>query len=231
MTAPQQISKDTKTRIIESALLCFAEHGYEGTGIRDISSRAETNSSLVAYHFGGKAGLYEEVLRHLFRKKASHLLQLASVLPVGPETPRPELIQGLTDYIRLFMETVMSCTPSSPLDAAAMTLLAREAESPTPGFEPLFMSLTRPITNFLDRCLAALRPDLGEQARYAMIISITGQMIHLRNSLGSTRLYLRDPAFPQDLPALIQHFIGFSLRGLDLPEAFAQPRPPFNFSA
>jgi len=209
----------TKIRLIESAMQCFAAHGFEGTSIREIAVGAQANASLVSYYFGGKAGLYQETMAYIFQRKVSRLMALLSVLPVGVAVPRLEVIQGLKDYIRVLVETLMSCSPSNPLDMAAMTLMAREAESPSPVFEPMLKDFMRPFTTYMDGCLKALRPDLVEDARFAMALSIQGQVIHLRNALGSLRLLRENPAYPEDLPALIQHFIDFSLRGLSLPEA------------
>lgn len=212
----------TKTHILESALRCFARNGYEATGIREITGGADVNVSLVAYHFGGKSGLYEETLHYIFQRKISPVVELMSVLPTGPNATRQELVQGLKDYIRGFTESLMSCDPSNPMDVAAMTLLAREMESPTHGFEAVLVDSLRPFVTYLEGCLSALRPDLDGEARLAMAISIQGQIIYLRNALGIIRLLRNNPAFPVDLPRLIRHFVDFSLRGLDLPEASLQ---------
>ena len=69
-----------------------------------------------------------------------------------------------------------------------------------------------------------LRPDLDEEALFAMGVSIQGQVIHFRNSLGIIRLIRGNPAYPEDLERVIRHYIDFSLRGLGLPEAFPTPR-------
>jgi TetR/AcrR family transcriptional regulator len=53
----------SRERILNSAEHLFAERGYNGVSIRDISTKAEVNSALISYYFGGKSGLYKDVLK------------------------------------------------------------------------------------------------------------------------------------------------------------------------
>jgi AcrR family transcriptional regulator len=44
----------------------FAEKGYDGGSVRDITRKANANQAAINYRFGGKDGLYREVLRRAF---------------------------------------------------------------------------------------------------------------------------------------------------------------------
>jgi AcrR family transcriptional regulator len=59
---PKEDSQNLKVRILDSAERLFAEHGYDGTSIRDIASGAQVQLSLVSYHFGSKEDLLDSVL-------------------------------------------------------------------------------------------------------------------------------------------------------------------------
>ena len=64
MTAqPTDTAQVTRQRLLEAALILFAEKGFDGTGIREIAAQAKANSAMVQYHFGGKTGLYAAALR------------------------------------------------------------------------------------------------------------------------------------------------------------------------
>ena len=52
----------TRAALIKSATAVFAEYGYDGGSVRLITQRAMANQAAVNYHFGGKDGLYREVL-------------------------------------------------------------------------------------------------------------------------------------------------------------------------
>ncbi len=51
-----------KASIEEAAVRLFAADGYEKVSIRDIAREAHVNSAAISYYFGGKAGLYRQVL-------------------------------------------------------------------------------------------------------------------------------------------------------------------------
>ncbi len=52
----------TKTRILDAALILFAEHGYYGTSIRDITTAAGVDLARVNYHFGSKDELFRQII-------------------------------------------------------------------------------------------------------------------------------------------------------------------------
>lgn len=55
----------TRDHILDVAERLFAEHGLDGTSLRQIMSEAQVSISLINYHFGTKEGL----LRALFARK------------------------------------------------------------------------------------------------------------------------------------------------------------------
>lgn len=58
--------KDSKCRILETALDEFAAHGYKGARVERIASVSRTNKQLIYYYFGSKQGLYEHVLDNVY---------------------------------------------------------------------------------------------------------------------------------------------------------------------
>ncbi|MDX1511985.1 MAG: TetR family transcriptional regulator [Nitriliruptorales bacterium] len=54
--------RDTATRVLDAAEFLFAEHGFEGASVRDITERARAGVAAVNYHFGSKEGLLRAVL-------------------------------------------------------------------------------------------------------------------------------------------------------------------------
>jgi len=221
---PEALPQDTRTRLLESAILCFAAKGFDGAGIREIAKGAQANMALVAYHFQGKEGLYLEALREMFFRHPSPVSELPPLPPSGTPGAREAALRGMEDYIRAFMSELMTCPEEGALHEAAMTLLVREMQSPRPTSVPLLLDHLRPYVAYLMQCIQILRPDLEEDLQFAMGISILGQMLQLRNSLGVLRLMRGNPDYPEDLERLIQHYIGFSLRGLGVPEAFPPVR-------
>nr|WP_315252656.1 TetR family transcriptional regulator [uncultured Flavobacterium sp.] len=53
---------DKQIQILEVAQTLFAEKGFDGTSIRDISKEAKINVAMVSYYFGSKEKLLESLI-------------------------------------------------------------------------------------------------------------------------------------------------------------------------
>ncbi len=60
---PLKPQHETRTRILDAAEELFMQHGFEGTSMRHLTSRAGVNLAAVNYHFGSKQALIEAVFR------------------------------------------------------------------------------------------------------------------------------------------------------------------------
>jgi AcrR family transcriptional regulator len=58
--------RETRGRLLDTALEVFAESGYRNAKVADICRRAGTNLAAVNYYFGDKANLYVEAWQHAF---------------------------------------------------------------------------------------------------------------------------------------------------------------------
>ena len=60
--AADNLSQDTKSRILDAAESLFTEHGFEATSLRSLTTAAGVNLAAVNYHFGSKEELFQAVL-------------------------------------------------------------------------------------------------------------------------------------------------------------------------
>jgi len=97
--------KDAKARIVDVARDLFAAHGYDGTSIRDITSRARANLGAITYHFGSKEALYHEVLACCATPLADRVAQVAA------STGAP--LERIESIIRTFFD-YMTANPQLP---------------------------------------------------------------------------------------------------------------------
>jgi TetR/AcrR family transcriptional regulator len=65
---------DKRERILEVATEEFAEKGLAGARVDTIARKAQANKQLVYYYFGGKLGLYNEVLGHMIEESRQKIL-------------------------------------------------------------------------------------------------------------------------------------------------------------
>jgi AcrR family transcriptional regulator len=80
MNRPAHFS--TKDRILGAAEELFAQHGFAGTSLRQVTSQADVNIAAVNYHFGSKENLVNEV----FRRRMDEMT--ATAWPVWSGPPR-----------------------------------------------------------------------------------------------------------------------------------------------
>ena len=71
----------TQARILDAAARLFTTRGYERTSISSIAAQAHVSRAAIFWHFGSKAGLFEETCRRLlgpfFEEIRSSLQHLA----------------------------------------------------------------------------------------------------------------------------------------------------------
>ena len=69
---------DKQIQILEVAETLFAEKGFDGTSIRDISKIAKINIAMISYYFGSKERLLESLLFYRtsdLKNQLDHLIQ------------------------------------------------------------------------------------------------------------------------------------------------------------
>lgn len=62
------IEHATKTKIFSEAARLFAEKGYHGVSMREISERSGVTKPTIYYYFRNKAGIYEELISESIKR-------------------------------------------------------------------------------------------------------------------------------------------------------------------
>ncbi len=73
-------SAQARGRLLDAAERLFAENGFEGTSVRQITALADCNVAAVNYHFRGKDKLYLKMFGHRMRQIRD--IRLASIARV-----------------------------------------------------------------------------------------------------------------------------------------------------
>jgi TetR/AcrR family transcriptional regulator len=95
---PQQRSLETRERLVDAALLVFAEHGFAGASTREIARRAGVALAALPYHFTTKEALWKAAADRIFgRLGEAFLRRIAGLEGVDPRT-RLRLL--LRDFVR-----------------------------------------------------------------------------------------------------------------------------------
>jgi TetR/AcrR family transcriptional regulator len=74
--------KDTDLRCLAAAETLFADRGFKGTSLRDVSSAVGITSAAVIHHFGNKERLYGLVLERLVKSLDSYVVNTNETISV-----------------------------------------------------------------------------------------------------------------------------------------------------
>ncbi len=86
---------DTRSRILAAAISLFAEQGYAGTSVRDISERLGVTKAALYYHFPSK----ETILDALLEPFVSELGRLVELVRQSPPPSALLLLERLVDVM------------------------------------------------------------------------------------------------------------------------------------
>ena len=95
---------NTKNQILENARQLFAEHGYDGTSIRQLTSSLNITPAALYYHFASKNDVLEGLAAQLY-DSSEELLERISGFDQSTESMREALNQYydlLADDIHVF---------------------------------------------------------------------------------------------------------------------------------
>jgi len=202
---------ETRARLLAVATTLFTDQGFKQVTVRDICREARANVAAVNYYFGGKQGLYTQVVRAgvaVMRETEEMAERAAEGLP-------PE--ERLRAYVRAFLGRVIHGRPSW-----IHKLVTREMNDPTPALEIIVEQAIQPRIEYLGALLAELlaAPRDDERVWHSMA-SIWGQwLVHIPNE-GRDRIWPRRRE-PADIERLVDHITEFSLGGI---RAIARSKP------
>lgn len=134
----------TQSRILEAAILRFAQHSYEDTKLRDIARDAGVDVALVHRSFGSKERLFAEVVhaafesRRLFSADRQHL---SARLTARVLEPSLDLALRLVDPLDILIRNLLS-REAIPLLRASLAKdviepLVPRVDDPSPQRAPL----------------------------------------------------------------------------------------------
>jgi len=195
--------RETRERLLDEAAHLFAERGFDSVTVRDICARAHANVAAVNYHFGGKTGLYEAVMRWAIRT----MQETTEEIRRAGEGQPPEA--QLDAFIRVFL-TRVATTPNTWIHQ----LMLREVSNPTPSFDLILNEVLKPRMMYVRTAIAALIGCQLDDPRVAnCVMSVHAQLMALVNNPLAGRVE-SEPLTGERAAALARHITRFSIAGV-----------------
>ena len=204
-----EIAIQSRERLLDAAERLFAERGFHGASVREITTRAHCNVAAINYYFGGKLSLYAEVFRRRLAALREHrIARVRTTLDRAGDEASLELV--LTAFAQAFMEPFVGRSEGRML----MQLIGRElldAQLP-PG---LFRrEMIQPVRAALEDAFHRVAPGVGPAAMSLCVESFIGQLSHLLSMQRYEGTECDDASAAPPLATVLEHIVRFTSAGI-----------------
>lgn len=201
-------SISTKERILAAAEALFAQRGFDGASLRQLTASAGVNLAAVNYHFGSKEKLVEQVFKR--RLDALNQHRLAELAKVAGQ-PNTTLDDVLAAYIRPALE--LSHEGNGSL---FMRVLARAFAEHDDTLRQFLSDNYGHVMRQFTAEFARLLPHLEKAELYWRIDLVTGALTHAMSGFGM--IQRKDNVSEQQhREQTAAHLIRFAAAGLSHP--------------
>ena len=166
----------TKDKILNAAEKLFAEQGFNGTSLREITSLAEVNLAAVNYHFGSKKELIKAVMSRYMNELSPNLsATLAAVCDLNKPT--------LTQVFSAFVSPLVSLNEFRDNGTATFLLLLGRGYSDSQGFLRWFLTTRYPevMENFIT-AIKKSYPELSQEDMFWRLHFTMGTVVFTMSS-------------------------------------------------
>jgi len=197
----------SKQAIFDAAKRLFAEKGFAGTSIREITSEAGCNPAAVNYHFHGKDKLYLEVLTRTLIAFREHLIS-----SITAEAERRDRHTTLESLLRVFAEAFL--VPLVTGQQQLLKLIIHEMTNRRLPEGTLLREVVEPVETALIKVFKQLCPQIDDTSVRRCISSVVAQLIHV---VHSQKIFADRAGWQReelDLPGIVSHIVCFSTAGI-----------------
>lgn len=201
-------SASTKERILTAAEALFAQRGFEGASLRQLTAAAGVNLAAVNYHFGSKDHLVEQVFkRRLDQLNARRLAALKQIAGQSETT----LEHVLSAFIRPALD--LSYDGGGGL---FMRVLARAFAEHDDSLRKFLSENYGHVMRQFTAEFARLLPNLSKEELYWRIDLVTGALTHAMSGFGIIQRK-SDVSEVIHREQTAEHLIRFAVAGLRAP--------------
>jgi AcrR family transcriptional regulator len=167
----------TKDRILGAAEELFAQHGFAGTSLRQVTTRADVNIAAVNYHFGSKENLVNEVFRRrMDEMSARRLAQLKAALQQHPGELEPVLAA--------FVEPALAMAQDRHGGGAFIRVIARAYAEKNDNLRKFLSNQYGHVLRDFAKAIAGCVPALGKEQLYWRLDFLSGALTYAMADFG-----------------------------------------------
>jgi AcrR family transcriptional regulator len=194
---------ETHARLLNAAARLFAARGFKDVTVREICAAAQANVAAVNYHFGGKLGLYQQVVsKAIDTMRGTTDAARAAGVGLAPE-------EKLRAYVRVFLRRV----GSDGQDSWIHSMMAREIADPTPALDRIAEEVIAPRVDYVASLVSEITGHGDDDMVRRCALSVQSQCHAAMPHPLATRA-LRLSTDEAAIDQLAEHIANFSLAGI-----------------
>ncbi len=203
----------TKNKILDAAENLFADKGFNGTSLREITSLADVNLAAVNYHFGSKKELIKAVMSRYMNELAPRLEASLSVICQQSEPA------NLVEVFSAFVEPLLALNVFKENGTSNFLQLLGRGYTDSQGFLRWFLTTQYPgvIENFVTAVQRAY-PELSAEDIFWRLHFTMGTVVFTMSS-SDALMDIAQNDFAQNVAIedVIQKVIPFVAAGVGAP--------------
>jgi AcrR family transcriptional regulator len=171
----------TREALVEAAVEIFGRDGFAATGTRAVAEAAGVNQAMIAYHFGGKAGLYLAAIGHIVERVRQRVDPLLAAIDaeLGDANTEATADRCLEMLLQLLDSMVVVLT--SEKSGTWARLILKEQQDPSEGFDVLYKGIMDRVLGMMGRLIGRIRSiDADSQAANLLAFTLFGQVLIFR---------------------------------------------------
>lgn len=167
----------TKDRILGAAEELFAQFGFTGTSLRQVTSRADVNIAAVNYHFGSKENLVNEVFR---RRMDDMSAQRLGALKAAMEQHPGEL----EPILAAFVQPALAMAQDRHGGGAFVRVVARAYAEKNDRLRKFLSDHYGHVLRDFGKAIGACVPDLSKEELYWRLDFLAGALTYAMADFG-----------------------------------------------
>ena len=167
----------TKDRILGAAEELFAQYGFTGTSLRQVTSLADVNIAAVNYHFGSKENLVNEVFRRrMDEMSANRLTALKAALEKHPGELEP--------ILAAFVEPALAMAQDRHGGGAFVRVVARAYAEKNDNLRKFLSDHYGHVLREFAKAIATAVPGLSKEELYWRLDFLAGALTYAMADFG-----------------------------------------------
>lgn len=167
---------NTKERILHAAEDLFAQHGFAGTSLRQVTSKADVNIAAVNYHFGSKENLVHEVFKHRMDQMSEK--RLASLALAREKDPN-----DLEAILLAFVQPALALTMDRH-GGSFVRVLARAYAEKNDGLRNFLSENYGQVLREFAKAISHCLPDISKEELYWRMDFTAGALTYAMADFG-----------------------------------------------